>query len=140
MRCMVFCMYIFFFKQKTAYDMRISDWSSDVFSSDLDGEIDIMTREGVAAVDEAIRDLRREGPLPPLAWSDPLARAAADHVAVQSRSDAVAHYTRGRGPGERQRRRGARQSGREGKGVSVSGAIGGSRIVKKKKQTKTSKT
>src|SRR3546814_10161491 len=26
----------FFFKQKTAYDMRISDWSSDVCSSDLD--------------------------------------------------------------------------------------------------------
>src|SRR3546814_10243801 len=26
---------IFFFKQKTAYDMRISDWSSDVGSSDL---------------------------------------------------------------------------------------------------------
>src|SRR3546814_4147397 len=28
-------MIIFFFKQKTAYDMRISDWSSDVCSSDL---------------------------------------------------------------------------------------------------------
>src|SRR3546814_8266270 len=28
---------IFFFKQKTAYEMRISDWSSDVCSSDLDG-------------------------------------------------------------------------------------------------------
>src|SRR3546814_5303849 len=28
---------IFFFKQKTAYDMRISDWSSDVCSSDLSG-------------------------------------------------------------------------------------------------------
>src|SRR3546814_1701573 len=28
-------MYIFFFKQKTAYEMRISDWSSDVCSSDL---------------------------------------------------------------------------------------------------------
>src|SRR3546814_10628318 len=27
----------FFFKQKTAYEMRISDWSSDVCSSDLDG-------------------------------------------------------------------------------------------------------
>src|SRR3546814_9982679 len=27
--------FIFFFKQKTAYDMRISDWSSDVCSSDL---------------------------------------------------------------------------------------------------------
>src|SRR3546814_7301302 len=26
----------FFFKQKTAYEMRISDWSSDVCSSDLD--------------------------------------------------------------------------------------------------------
>src|SRR3546814_5412757 len=32
-----FCFYIsfFFFKQKTAYEMRISDWSSDVCSSDL---------------------------------------------------------------------------------------------------------
>src|SRR3546814_8024662 len=28
-------LYFFFFKQKTAYDMRISDWSSDVCSSDL---------------------------------------------------------------------------------------------------------
>src|SRR3546814_2649753 len=28
---------LFFFKQKTAYEMRISDWSSDVCSSDLDG-------------------------------------------------------------------------------------------------------
>src|SRR3546814_6879649 len=28
----------FFFKQKTAYEMRISDWSSDVCSSDLDLE------------------------------------------------------------------------------------------------------
>src|SRR3546814_7780148 len=27
----------FFFKQKTAYEMRISDWSSDVCSSDLEG-------------------------------------------------------------------------------------------------------
>src|SRR3546814_17861997 len=27
----------FFFKQKTAYEMRISDWSSDVCSSDLHG-------------------------------------------------------------------------------------------------------
>src|SRR3546814_8635263 len=28
-------MFIFFFKQKTAYEVRISDWSSDVCSSDL---------------------------------------------------------------------------------------------------------
>src|SRR3546814_3077443 len=30
-------MFFFFFKQKTAYEMRISDWSSDVCSSDLPG-------------------------------------------------------------------------------------------------------
>src|SRR3546814_10485188 len=30
----IFCS-VFFFKQKTAYEMRISDWSSDVCSSDL---------------------------------------------------------------------------------------------------------
>src|SRR3546814_6170326 len=36
MWCDVLCCFIvFFFKQKTAYDMRISDWSSDVCSSDL---------------------------------------------------------------------------------------------------------
>src|SRR3546814_5465377 len=31
----VFELFVFFFKQKTAYEMRISDWSSDVCSSDL---------------------------------------------------------------------------------------------------------
>src|SRR3546814_8363033 len=31
-------MFIVFFKQKTAYEMRISDWSSDVCSSDLIGQ------------------------------------------------------------------------------------------------------
>src|SRR3546814_3327460 len=32
---MFILVYFFFFKQKTAYEMRISDWSSDVCSSDL---------------------------------------------------------------------------------------------------------
>src|SRR3546814_2949458 len=31
----MFLLFVFFFKQKTAYEMRISDWSSDVCSSDL---------------------------------------------------------------------------------------------------------
>src|SRR3546814_7655270 len=31
--------FFFFCKQKTAYEMRISDWSSDVCSSDLPGEL-----------------------------------------------------------------------------------------------------
>src|SRR3546814_13521599 len=38
--CVLLCMccyaLVFFVKQKTAYEMRISDWSSDVCSSDLD--------------------------------------------------------------------------------------------------------
>src|SRR3546814_13179206 len=33
-------MIIFFFKQKTAYELRISDWSSDVCSSDLSERFD----------------------------------------------------------------------------------------------------
>src|SRR3546814_3233647 len=32
---MLHCVLVLFFKQKTAYEMRISDWSSDVCSSDL---------------------------------------------------------------------------------------------------------
>src|SRR3546814_2102882 len=31
----IICFVFFFFKQMTAYEMRISEWSSDVFSSDL---------------------------------------------------------------------------------------------------------
>src|SRR3546814_6371973 len=37
---------LFFFKQKTAYEMRISDWSSDVCSSDLG----VLANEGQDAV------------------------------------------------------------------------------------------
>src|SRR3546814_14636144 len=36
-------MLFFFFKQKTAYEMRISDWSSDVCSSDLAEGADVRT-------------------------------------------------------------------------------------------------
>lgn len=69
-------------------------------------EIDILTSEGVAAVDEAIRVLRNEAPRTTLIWSDALQRAAADHVAGQSRSGAVGHYSDRRGPGERMKARG----------------------------------
>src|SRR3546814_5615055 len=44
----------FFFKQKTAYEMRISDWSSDVCSSDLTGKRDHHRHRGE-------RDTRRAG-------------------------------------------------------------------------------
>src|SRR3546814_19344428 len=40
---------VFFFKQKTAYEMRISDWSSDVCSSDLHHIADLhVRRDGLA--------------------------------------------------------------------------------------------
>src|SRR3546814_5147293 len=41
-------MFFFFFKQKTAYEMRISDWSSDVCSSDLIAKAREMTVIGAA--------------------------------------------------------------------------------------------
>src|SRR3546814_9388249 len=45
------CFLFFFFKQKTAYEMRISDWSSDVCSSDL---IDNLERQRIAIEREAL--------------------------------------------------------------------------------------
>src|SRR3546814_16195556 len=66
-------MSVFFFKQKTAYEMRISDWSSDVCSSDLAkpvpsqsipatlervlAALDALKPTGWLAMDNALRDL-----------------------------------------------------------------------------------
>src|SRR3546814_4246329 len=55
----------FFFKQKTAYEMRISDWSSDVCSSDLIGH------RRNAGGDERFSQ-----------FVDPLARAGIDHACL----------------------------------------------------------
>src|SRR3546814_20865533 len=41
----------FFFKQKTAYEMRISDWSSDVCSSDLDALAVALPDHGICLPD-----------------------------------------------------------------------------------------
>src|SRR3546814_10295663 len=41
-----YCSPFFFFKQKTAYEMRISDWSSDVCSSDLHHALEIAGEAG----------------------------------------------------------------------------------------------
>src|SRR3546814_5898971 len=54
--------FFFLFKQKTAYDMRISDWSSDVCSSDLVSVVDIATAGalgGDAQLDRTQRATRR---------------------------------------------------------------------------------
>src|SRR3546814_13452177 len=56
---MCFLLFFFFVKQKTAYELRISDWSSDVCSSDLVVDADrhrlsarIDARDGVAQTEE----------------------------------------------------------------------------------------
>src|SRR3546814_2976876 len=73
-------LFVFFFKQKTAYEMRISDWSSDVCSSDLADDdrcgIDVAARKGaalarlaaVAAQIDAVGDAKQL-----LRWNRPLA-------------------------------------------------------------------
>src|SRR3546814_8144848 len=55
--------FFFFFKQKTAYEMRISDWSSDVCSSDLGEEGAERTRVGDR--EGAVGDVVRRELLPP---------------------------------------------------------------------------
>src|SRR3546814_10305240 len=75
---LLFCFCFFFFKQKTAYEMRISDWSSGVCSSD---------REDAAAPAPAQPgghqrievDRKADGLfLPPIGMDDRIAAAPAD--------------------------------------------------------------
>src|SRR3546814_17143847 len=75
--------YVLFFKQKTAYDLRISDWSSDVCSSDLNAQDhDRDHRDPVAFVPKA-HILHQSVPfthycwrgLPPREWRSAVRRA-----------------------------------------------------------------
>src|SRR3546814_1653203 len=50
---LIFMFVFFFFKQKTAYEMRISDWSSDVCSSDLSDDRHRRDPGRLHVVDEA---------------------------------------------------------------------------------------
>src|SRR3546814_2564935 len=58
--CCVVSLLFFFFKQKTAYEMRISDWSSDVCSSDLCDRPEMMRDSMLDGSDKQ----RRFGPEP----------------------------------------------------------------------------
>src|SRR3546814_2034627 len=82
----------FFFKQKTAYDMRISDWSSDVCSSDLAFEV---------PQNEAVVEAGGDGPAAVRGHGDPLHETA------------VAAQLGPRRPGRRQRRSAERRVGQE---------------------------
>src|SRR3546814_9399093 len=82
----------FFFKQKTAYEMRISDWSSDVCSSDLlllDALVHTLAvvvvdrqAEGLGAAGDSLADAAHADDAEPLA-PDPLA----EHPGRRPRSE-----------------------------------------------------
>src|SRR3546814_7420199 len=56
--CLRLGLFVFVFKQKTAYEMRISDWSSDVCSSDLRGQA--VRGYAQRAVGRRVRGKRRQ--------------------------------------------------------------------------------
>ncbi len=71
------------------------------------GEIAEVTREGAAAVDEAIAFLERQAPLSALRDSPALVRAAADHAGEQGLTGEIAHTgADGSSPADRMRRHG----------------------------------
>src|SRR3546814_16004734 len=117
------CVMFFFFKQKTAYEMRISDWSSDVCSSDLE-DLDGAARERKAhrgAAERRRAGRRQEG-----------RQDAGGKAAAQAMRRAVRLALRTSDGRE------DRKSVVKGKGVSVRVDIGGLRsITKKNKQIDT---
>src|SRR3546814_12640407 len=82
--CISFC--IFFFKQKTAYEMRISDWSSDVCSSDLWHGV---TTYGIGRLDRSIRRSNYKLPdaLEGCAVASETIAIASDHAGVGLKSE-----------------------------------------------------
>jgi uncharacterized protein YkwD len=81
--------------------------------------IGLRTSEGTAPVDEAIRFLIRQPPLPPLGQASHLRRAAADHVADQGASGQRGHRGGdGSTPAERIRRHGGGLYGASGEVIA----------------------
>src|SRR3546814_14243076 len=114
MTCILYWLYVFFFKQKTAYEMRISDWSSDVCSSDLSSP----ARTG------------RPGRTPPAPLGSPTgsARWHGGRIGCRCRPPPAPRPAQAL----RQRRRRDRKSVVSGKSVSVRVDLGGRRVIKHK--------
>src|SRR3546814_13413133 len=82
---------VFFFKQKTAYEMRISDWSSDVCSSDLPGQAGYRLAGAPPGRTQAHRRgrLARQARGVDLMKPDPEKRGLMNHTMTRTRSRAV---------------------------------------------------
>src|SRR3546814_2441959 len=69
---LIVLIFIFFFKQKTAYEMRISDWSSDVCSSDLLDALSVRREDFLEAhkrvQPSAMREIMIQ--MPTVRWDD----------------------------------------------------------------------
>src|SRR3546814_2762603 len=78
------CVVFFFFKQKTAYEMRISDWSSDVCSSDLQAAAEHGWSPRQEASPRAAH-LRHGCDHEPAALLGPCARASSRHRSEERR-------------------------------------------------------
>jgi Cysteine-rich secretory protein family len=91
------------------YAMELEDYATrfegNLALGDKD-EPDMQTREGVRAVIEAARAMRRARPMDQMRHSDVLAQAAADHVRNQGRTGQVGHVSNGKDPGARVKARG----------------------------------
>src|SRR3546814_16484355 len=96
-----FC--FFFFKQKTAYEMRISDWSSDVCSSDLQDHalllMGLSVRVGLAHDEQELAVGMRGVGDEPLATVDHVVVAVATDQRLDVCSDGRRHVRFGHGEG-----------------------------------------
>src|SRR3546814_17325492 len=147
---MRFVFFFFFFKQKTADEMRISDWSSDVCSSDLNRLLDefLSLKKIVLLSDETLSVIGKLGHIIPFEkWGEPKPAPAGsrnraltcpEEITVSNGSplgEIPGAAASGGFEGGTERNLGDRKSVVEGKSVSVRVDLGGRSIIKKKKQT-----
>src|SRR3546814_19973554 len=117
-------MCFFFFKQKTAYEMRISDWSSDVCSSDLQLICDLLRLQrtlGALAPPDNVGERRR------------VVVDILDHLRLDRHGMTESVHARIEA-GARIERSGERRVGKE---CVVRLDLGGRRIIKKKNKSNT---
>src|SRR3546814_9979869 len=77
------CVMFFVFRQKTAYELRISDWSSDVCSSDLKPVAPDLTTNLVITTDRRAYHLELESTESTWTWSNSFQPASTSTSAVQ---------------------------------------------------------